>query len=307
MKAMVIGSNGQDGTFLVNNLLQRQYEVAGVGRRQKANINIDSLNFLYYQIDLEIKGLLPTALAEYEPDIIFHVAAVHASAGGQYEPYYRAMMQVNVASVHDVLEYMRMHPHVRLCYASSGKVFGNNLPEYINEDTQIKNECLYAISKNNAFNLIDYYRKTHHVYASVLYLFNHESKLRQPSFFIPKILNILRQSLQENSFTATVNTLDFYCDWGSAEEYMDIMIDIIEKTPGEDYVLSRGECIYAQNLVDELFVLHGLDYQNHIQQSLSIKTISRPYRVDIEKLNRKLNRVPEVNIKTVCMDMMIMD
>ncbi|MDP3705753.1 MAG: GDP-mannose 4,6-dehydratase [Legionellaceae bacterium] len=300
MKAIVIGSNGQDGTFLVRHLLQRHYEVAGVGRQPQSRWDISSSKFSYYQVDLEVQGVLSTVLSEYRPDVIFHVAAVHTSAGGQYEPHFRAMMTVNVASVHDVLEYMRLHPQVRLCYASSAKVFGSVLPPHIDENTSVKSECLYSISKNSAFNVIDYYRKTHHAQASVLYFFNHESELRAESFFIPKMLNILNQSRKDSHFVAKVNTLDFYCDWGSAEEYMDIMIDVIEKTPGEDYVLGRGECTYAQKLVEELFALHGLDYTKHLQQSMSNKIPARPYIVDMRKLKRMIGRVPEVTIKSLC-------
>lgn len=304
MKAMVIGANGQDGTFLVRHLLRRHYEVAGIGRQQQSLWDISSSVFSYYQVDLGIEGLLSTVLSEYKPDLIFHVAAVHTSAGGQYESLYASVLKVNVASVHEVLEYMRTHSHVRLCYASSAKVFGSFLPSIVNEKTPIKNECLYSISKNNAFHLIDYYRKTHHISASVLYLFNHESELRTENFFIPKVLKILNQSLKDSDFSARVNTLDFYCDWGSAEEYMDIMIDVLEKTPREDYVLGRGECTYARKLVDELFALYELDYTKHIQQSVQERQPLSPYNVDIRKLKQMIGRVPEITIKSLCMEIM---
>lgn len=300
MKAMVIGANGQDGTFLVRHLLRRHYDVIGVGRQQQSRHDISSSLFSYYPVNLEKEGQLSTALSTHKPDVIFHVAAIHHSAGGQYEPLLSPMLKVNVVSVHDVLEYMRLRPHTRLCYASSAKVFGASPPPHVDEYTSIKNDCLYAISKNNAFHLIDYYRKKHNINASVLYLFNHESELRAGHFFIPKMLKILHQSLHNRCFLGHVNTLDFYCDWGSAEEYMDIMIDVLEKTPSEDYVLSRGECVSARQFVSELFSLYGLDYTRHVQELVKDTQALSSYHVDIGKLQRMIGRVPKVSIQSLC-------
>lgn len=302
MRAMVIGANGQDGTFLVRHLLGRKYQVMGIGRQSSSRWNISSPLFTYQQADLETEGVLPDVLAAYRPDLIFHVAAVHTSAGGSYEPVFGSVLKVNVASVHAVLEYLRNNPGGRFCYASSAKVFGSPLPASIDESTPIANQCLYSISKNTAYHLIDYYRQNHGVSASVLYLFNHESELRPDGFFIPKVLGVLASAMKDSSFTAGVNTLDFYCDWGSAEEYMDIMIDVIEKTPTEDYVLARGGCTYARDFVAGLFARYGLDYGNHFRQAISQVQPAKPYKVDIGKLNRMIGRVPLVTIEELCVE-----
>lgn len=303
-KALVIGANGQDGTFLVRHLLSRKYQVIGVGRQERSRCDISSFLFSYRQVNLEVEGALSDVLAAYRPDLIFHVAAVHTSAGGSYEPVFGSVLKVNVASVHDVLEYLRDNSESRFCYASSAKVFGSPLPAKIDESTPIKNQCLYSISKNTAYHLIDYYRQNHGVSASVLYLFNHESELRPDGFFIPKILEVLLKSLKDGSFTAGVNTLDFYCDWGSAEEYMDIMIDVIEKTPAEDYVLARGECTYARDFVDGLFASYGLNYSNHFRQTIPQAQPVNPYKVNMGKLKRMIGRVPLVTIEELCVEIL---
>lgn len=300
MKAMVIGANGQDGIFLVRHLLSRKYQVMGIGRQAISRWNIPSALFSYRQIDLEGERALPDVLAAYRPDLIFHVAAVHTSAGGHYEPVFGSVLKVNVASVHAVLEYLRGNPGGRFCYASSAKVFGSPLPAGIDESTPIANQCLYSISKNTAYHLIDYYRKNHGVSASVLYLFNHESEFRPDGFFIPKVLEALLKSLKDGSFSAGVNTLDFYCDWGSAEEYMDIMIDVLEKTPTEDYVLAKGECTYARDFVASLFAHYGLNYSNHFRQTIPQVQPVNPYKVNTGKLKRMIGRVPLVTIEELC-------
>lgn len=299
-KALVIGANGQDGSFLVRHLLARKYQVVGIGRQLHSRWNISSALFSYRQVDLEAEGQLSDVLEAYKPDCIFHVAAVHTSAGGSYEPMFDSVLKVNVASVHTVLEYLRSNPGGRFSYASSAKVFGSPQPARIDESTPIANQCLYSISKNTAYHLIDYYRQNHGVNASVLYLFNHESELRPAGFFIPKVLGVLANSLKDNSFASMVNTLDFYCDWGSAEEYMDIMIDVLERAPSEDFVLAKGECTYAMDLVAGLFSRYGLDYKSHFQQTTSQAQPANPYKVDIGKLNRTIGRVPLVTIEELC-------
>lgn len=303
-KALVIGANGQDGTFLVRHLLARKYQVIGVGRQERSRWDISSSLFSYRQVNLEVEGALSDVLAAYRPDYIFHVAAVHTSAGGSYEPVFGSVLKVNVASVHDVLEYLRDNSESRFCYASSAKVFGSPLPAKIDESTPTANQCLYSISKNTAYHLIDYYRQNHGVSASVLYLFNHESELRPDGFFIPKVLGVLASAMKDSSFASEVNTLDFYCDWGSAEEYMDIMIDVLEKTPTEEYVLARGECTYARDFVASLFARYGLDYGNHFRQAISQVQPAKPYKVDTGKLNRMIGRVPLVTIEELCVEIL---
>lgn len=299
-KALVIGANGQDGTFLVKHLLAKGYQVVGAGRQRDSRWKIESPLFAYVQTDLRQEKVLEVPLREIKPDLIFHVAAVHTSAGGDYESKFNDLLAVNVASVHTVIEYQRECPHSRFIYASSAKVFGAPLPDVINEKSPVKNQCLYSITKNTAYNLIDYYRKQHGISASVVYLFNHESELRPADFFIPTVINGLAGALKNRSNIFEVNSLDFYCDWGSAEEFMDIVVDILEKVPGEDFVLAMGECIYARDLVRTLFNNYGLDYQEYLRKRINNTASEKPYSVSLDKLLTYLGKRPRVNIYEVC-------
>ncbi len=300
-KALVIGSNGQDGTFIVKHLLGEKYNVIGIGRQEESRWKINSPLFTYYQADLCRTDILSEPLNSLRPDLIFHVAAVHTSAGGNYESQFNDVLKVNVASVYTVLEYLRLNPNSSFIYASSSKVFGDPLPSFINEETPLKNQCLYSISKNTAYHLIDYYRNQYGVRASVIYLFNHESELRPNSFFIPIVLNCLVSALNDSKHVTQINTLNFYCDWGSAEEYMSIIIELIEKAPSEDFVLASGVCTYARNLVRDIFKAYGLNYELHFKERVySNDSPNNPYTVDLTKLERCLHRTPRISIYDVC-------
>jgi GDPmannose 4,6-dehydratase len=305
-RAIVIGANGQDGHFLVKHLLRRGYKVVGLGRQAESRWDHGTEVYEYRHVDLRVDGALMFALEQVQPEIIFHVAAVHTSAGGKYEEIFSEVLKVNTGSVHSVLEYLRKKGNGQLLYASSGKVFGKEPPERIDEDTQTKNDCLYSLSKNTSSNIVNYYRKHHEVTASIVYPFNHESEFRPRDFFIPIVIDSLATALREPGFTREVKTLDFYCDWGSAEEFMAIMIDIGEKAPGQDFVLGTGSCTYGRNLVESLFHEHGLDYRDVLITTGRDPSIApRPYHVDTMRLNNHVHRVPERNILFLCREILM--
>lgn len=306
-KAVVIGANGQDGTFLVKHLLQKNYLVMGIGRQMGPRVPINFPQFTYYQADLNQADVLSGPLTSFKPDLIFHFAAVHTSAGGDYESQLDSVLKVNVGSVHTALEHIRSNPDCRFIYASSAKVFGNPLPSFIDETTHKTNQCLYSISKNTAFHIIDYYRNKYKLFASVVFLFNHESELRPANFFISKILDCLAAAVRNPTHITEINTLNFHCDWGSAEEFMDIVVDIIEKAPSEDFVLATGNCTYARDLVAHLFSNYGLSYDHNFLEKFPFDdSPERSYKVDNSKLNRLLQRTPTVDIFDVCKNILSM-
>ncbi len=299
--ALVIGANGQDGTFLVRHLLRRGYAVVGADVQSSSRWDLQENPFTYQSVDLRHYGTLHAIIRSVKPDFVFHVAAVHTSAGGAYETFFNDVLKVNVGSVHEALEYLREQENVRFIYASSAKVFGTPLPELINENTPKKIQDLYSISKNTAYDLIEYYRSQHGIIASVVYFFNHESELRPDDFFIPTVIRCLASAIKNTKHTTQINNLEFYCDWGSAEEYMDLLIDLIEKAPREDFVIARGETTHARNLIKNLFNNYQLDYQKHIQERQRTQSLLQPpYFVDLSKLNKHIHRRPKTNIYDVC-------
>jgi GDPmannose 4,6-dehydratase len=299
--AMVLGANGQDGTFLVRRLLRDGRHVVGVDLAERPRFAQMGAAYHYVPLDLRDHAALTALLHHVRPARIYHVAAVHlSSAGGTYEPLFDSLLAVNVGSAHAALEYLRTDaPDCRLLYASSGKVFGSPFPEQIDEGTPRTSTCPYSITKNAAGDLLLYYRKHHDVSASILYLFNHESELRPPDFFIPKLVAAVRQAISPAapSPRARFHSLDFYCDWGDAEEYMDIAVDVLERAPGEDFVLGTGHCAHAREVVEQLFGRHGLRASDHVEENEpQSTTASRPYHVDSGKLARLVGRRPEIRL-----------
>ena len=245
-----------------------------------------------------------TLLLNIRPDVIFHFAGVHGSAGTGYEPVWQDMLAVNTGSVQVLLEYLRIEaPKAKLIYAGSGKVFGPVYPRSITEQSTMRASCLYTITKMAAKDLILYYRVHHGINGSTLFLFNHESEIRPKDFFIPKIIEILVHAIHDQSYVGSVDTLDFDCDWGSAEEFMDIVVDISEQVAGDDFVLGTGKTWYARDFVDTLFRSYGLNYRRHVstaRQKTRLNSLNDPYHVVIKKLESAIHRIPQCSLIDVC-------
>lgn len=304
--ALVLGGNGQDGTYLSQALLRRGHQVISIGKDRVPRNVPTSDGFSYHSLDLRDRAGLAELLREHAPSSVYHFAAVHKSAAGApYEDRFGDMLDVNVASVHVVLEHLRRQqdaepPPGRLIYASSIKAFGEPLPERIDEDTPRRSNCLYAVTKNAATDLIHHYRLRHDVQASVVWLANHESPRRPADFFIPKLARCLASAVVEpvRSPPASFYTLDFHCDWGSAEEYADLVVDMLEQAPGQDFVLGTGRTVLARELVRAVFAARGLDSSDHVREAHVTRQGAR-YHVVNEKLQRVLGRQPERTIEDV--------
>jgi GDPmannose 4,6-dehydratase len=135
--------------------------------------------------------------------------------------------------------------------------------------------------------------------ASLVYFFNHESALRPPEFFFPKLIACLVGAIRGQAEPTTFGTLDFCRDWGSAEEYMDLAVDMLEKAPGEDFVLATGRCTQARELVRKLFAEYGLDYRLFIREQATAGAPSEPYVASTAKLRDLVGRTPQVGIEEV--------
>jgi len=286
-KALVLGVNGQDGSYLCERLLSLGWEVVGVGKQVESRWVKSSAMYNYKSLDLSDLESFETLLNSTRIDSIFHFAAIHGSAGFNYESHWKKIYNVNVASVHGALEYFRRNnPQGILVYASSSKVFfDKSLAPVISEESPRFSTCIYTTTKNSATDLINYYRDRHKITASVVWLFNHESTRRDVSYFIPQIVSTLKQSIVDATYKRQIDSLNFFCDWGDADEYMNIIVNLSIQKPGVDYIIASGNTWYAEDYVSTLFAQYNLDWRDHITIRSSDKNKIHPkWNVNIKKL-----------------------
>lgn len=294
-RALVLGANGQDGSYLVDHLLAQGWAVTGVGRQEVSRRGAEfESNYRYIQADIADQRCIFDLLSALSPDYVFHAAATHGMAGFVYEDVWDKVLQVNTQSVLAVLEYLRRNSGCGLCYISSSKVFGALDGAQINETSPKHSNCLYTISKNTSHDLINYYRAKHAVKASVVWTFNHESPRRGAEYFIPRLAQALVNAELNPAHHETFERLGFWGNWGSASEYMKILVDLADRQVFDDFILASSHTVWAERLVQELFEARHLDWKNHIRvKTPSDEILPPPFSVDLSRI-QQLNGHPPI-------------
>jgi GDPmannose 4,6-dehydratase len=302
--AVVLGVNGQDGSYLADILIDHGYRVIGIGLQKSSRHVKNNNNYEYLSQDIKDSAAVSLILKKYRPDEIYHLAAIHGAAGFQYENVWDDVLDVNLKSLNAILEYARNeNPAVRIAYASSAKVFGNKLVGNISIADKHHSDCLYSISKNAASDLINYYYTRHNIFGSVAYFFNHDSVRRNKKYFIPTIVAILANAIKNNNYIDEIETLDFYCNWGCAYEYMNMFMKILSLPERHELIIASDKTWYGREFVGELFKRHSLNYKDHITERNKSR-LSKPYTVLIKETNKLLGLFPVKDIFSVCDDIL---
>jgi GDPmannose 4,6-dehydratase len=307
-RSLILGVNGQDGSYLAEALLRRGHEVIGLGRDEVSRYVPVSEKFRYLQIDLRNADTLARIVSETAPNHAFHFAAVHGAASFEYESVWRDTVAVGLSALHVLLEHARTHaPHMRVFYASSAKIFPLPLSGIIDEMTSVRATCLYSISKIASREIIFHYRRQHGVSGTNLILFNHESVRRPSEYLLPTVARAIAASLLDPSHRVALKTLDFWIDWSAADELMDIVADIAEAADEDELILASGKTWLGRDIVRELFARYDLDFQRHVTELLPPSDPGAGFSVSLERLEKTINRRPVKTIASVVDEMISAD
>jgi GDPmannose 4,6-dehydratase len=296
-RSLVLGVNGQDGSYLAESLLRRGYHVTGIGRNPASRYISASTRFRYVSCDLVKLEDLARLINEIDFDFAFHFAAIHGADGFRYEAIWRDMMTVNVNSLHVLLEHARLRrPRMRVIYAGSCKVFPPPLAGTIDEMTPVRATCLYSIGKMAARDLIAYYRSRHRVIGTNLVLFNHESPRRPRQYLLPTLARAICDCQSNPRHQIKVRNLNFMIDWSDADELMDLAVDIAERSEVQELVMASGTTLYGRAAVKRVFARYGLDINQHIVETERSSDLQPQFQVSLTQLEREIGRRP---VKTV--------
>jgi len=303
MRSLILGVNGQDGSLLAARLVAAGHEVLGVGRAERPTELVAALPCSYRRLDLQDTQALALLTQDFQPQRIFYLAGVHGAAGFAYEPVFAQTLAVNVGAVHPLLEYARRDPGlVNIVYASSVKVFAP-LQGVVSERSGQSMTCLYSTTKLAAEGLIKCYRRDFGVQASILYYGNHESSLRGAAFLFSILASNIAQCIKNPEHRFTLHTLDFWGDWGSADEYMGLTAELAEKAPGQDVLLASGTTWWGRDLVAQLFARFGLEAEHHVRETQPKGSLPPHFRFDVSRLAKLLGRSPQTGILDVAEQM----
>ena len=269
-KICIIGVDGQDGSYLAEHFLKNKFLVTGIGRRSENLNTIERPLFKYKSVDLSHATDLREALKDMDADTIIYCASTHGPNGFDYFKVADETFLVNSYAPHVCLNYCReTDGKCSFIFFSSIKVFDHELYRTVDANPWLCRNAtnLYSRSKMIVEDSIEFYRRTYDVTAAVVWLSNHESIRRINSkYFLPAFVNQCHRAIGSGVRKINVHTLDFYCDWGCANQFMEIIFKQSQKKDAKDLFIGTGQFVYARDLVREFLEGLGYDYKSFISE-----------------------------------------
>ena len=273
-KALITGINGQDGSYLAEFLLEKDYEIWGAVKRNSVSetqstriehLRSNRLINLEYA-DLTDMASLVRILNKIQPDEIYNLAAQSHVRISFDQPIYTA--NVTGIGTLNLLEAVKMmSPHSKIYQASSSEMFGNNIESdgYQRESTPMTPVSPYGCAKVFSYNITRNYRNSYNMFISNGILFNHESPRRGTNFVTNKVVKAavrIKLGLQDK---LQLGNMDATRDWGHAKDYVEAMWLILQADKADDYVCATGISHSVKDLVEYTFSALGLNYSEHIE------------------------------------------
>jgi GDPmannose 4,6-dehydratase len=311
-KAFITGINGQDGSYLTEYLLEKDYEIYGIVRRNSIAENQESrIHHLRSNLNLEYGDLLDASslermLGAIKPDEIYNIGAQsHVRISFDIPQF---TVKTNALGVLNLLEAYKYHcPKARFYQASSSEMFGRSVDEdgYQRETTRMEPVSPYGCAKVFGYNIVKHYRHAHNLFAVNGILFNHESPRRGSNFVTNKVVKAavkIKLGLQDK---LELGNMDAYRDWGHSYDYVRAMYLIMNHSEADDFVVSTGVTHSVREMCDYVFGLLDLDYNDYVVQNPKfLRAEELKYlKGDCSKIKKVLGWKPKYTFETMMKEM----
>jgi GDPmannose 4,6-dehydratase len=307
-RALITGITGQDGSYLAELLLSKDYEVHGIIRRA-STFNTSRIDHIYqdpnqsnarlflHHGDLSSSDWILNLIYSLAPEEIYHLGAQsHVRVSFDIPEYTGDITGLGTMRLLEAIR--RSGAKTRFYQASSSEMFGAAAPPQ-SEETIFEPRSPYAAAKVYAYWLTRIYREGYALFASNGILFNHESPRRGETFVTRKITRAVAAILAGKQKELFLGNLDARRDWGYAPEYVEVMWKILQQEAGDDFVIGTGEGHSVREFMEEAFAYAGLDWKQYVKISDRYK---RPLEVDsliadTQKARTRLGWEPKVGFR----------
>ena len=270
-RALITGITGQDGSYLLEPLLSKGYEVHGIIRRvaledpeHRLSRILPNLHRVHlHAASLESYASIHQVVAQVQPDECYHLAA-QSFVSYSFEDEF-STLNTNINGTHFLLAAIRnVAPTCRFYFAGSSEMFGlaEEVPQ--TEGTRFHPRSAYGISKVTGFELTQNYREAYGIHASSGILFNHESPRRGYEFVTRKISSGVARIVAGKANALRLGNLEAQRDWGHAREYVEAMWLMLQQPEPGDYVVATGEAHSVREFAELAFACVGLDYREFV-------------------------------------------
>ncbi len=300
--ALITGVTGQDGSYLAEFLLKKDYEVYGIVRRSSSS-NFERIKHIQddlklLQGDLLDQNSLIEAIEGSCPDEVYNLGAQSFVPTSWNQPVLTG--EFTALGVTRILEAIRLvNKKIRFYQASSSEMFGKVAEVPQNEQTVFYPRSPYGVAKLYAHWITVNYRESYDLFCCSGILFNHESPRRGLEFVTKKVSNGVARIKMGLSNELRMGNLDAKRDWGFAGDFVEAMWLMVQQDEPEDYVISTDEAHSVKELVEVAFDHVGLNWKDYVVVD---HKFVRPAEVDLllgdsAKARNKLKWQPKVKFE----------
>jgi GDPmannose 4,6-dehydratase len=302
--AFVTGIAGQDGSYLAEWLIERDYRVVGLVRRSDRAL-LRRITHLLDRVelvegDLRDERVLRQAIEAFRPREIYNLAARASSRHLAENPI--ATAEHNGLAVLRLLEVIRSTDNgIRFCQASSSEIFGNAARAPQRESTPFAPRNAYGIAKLFAHCFTADYRETKGIFACSAILYNHESPRRGDEFVTRRITRGVAMIKLGRQANLTLGSMDAARDWGYAPDYVRGLWLMLQAEAPQDYVLATGESHTVRDFCRIAFEHVGLDYRDFVRADATAARAIEPVPLvgDAGRARRTLGWKPTVSFDSL--------
>ncbi len=315
--ALITGVTGQDGAYLSEFLLKKDYEVHGLKRRSSLfnTARIDHLyqdpheenrNFFLHYGDLTDSTNLIRIIQEVKPDEIYNLAAMsHVHVSFETPEYTANADGIGTLRVLEAVRILGLEKKVKIYQASTSELYGKVQEVPQTETTPFYPRSPYAVAKMYAYWITVNYREAYGMFACNGILFNHESPIRGETFVTRKITRATaRIALGLKQDKLYLGNLDAKRDWGHAKDYVRMMWLILQADEAEDWVIATGKTTSVRDFVRMSFEHVGIELEfkgEGSDESIRDRSCNNPeFQLEIGKevvaVDEKYYRPTEVDL-----------
>ena len=252
--ALITGITGQDGAYLLEFLLKKNYIVHGLKRRTslintqridhifEKQKNLKKPSFYLHHGDLNDGLSIQNIIKKTNPDEIYNLAAQSHVAVSFEQPEYTASSDaLGVLKILESVKLLGKEKKIKIYQASTSELYGKVLEKKQDENTPFYPRSPYGVAKLYAYWIVKNYREAYNIFACNGILFNHESPLRGETFVTKKIVSALVKIKLGRQKKLVLGNLYAKRDWGHARDYVEAMWMMLQQTEPEDYVIATGK------------------------------------------------------------------
>lgn len=314
--ALITGITGQDGSYLSEFLLKKNYKVHGVIRR----VALEDATHRYWRLrnilnkitihaaSLESYASIIKIIQKVKPDEVYHLGAQSYIDYAFKDEF--STVNTNINGTHHLLSALRdFSPKTKFYFAGSSEMFGKVIEIPQKETTPFYPRSIYGITKCAGFDLTRNYREAYNLFGCTGILFNHESPRRGYEFVTRKISHAVAKIKLGLQKKLELGNIMAKRDWGHASDYVEAMWLMLQQKNPEDFVICTGKQYSVKDFAKLAFEQVNLDYRDYV---VIKKHLQRPSEVDsllgdCSKAKKKLRWKPKVNFKGLVKDMVESD